>query len=63
MATSWEKSLATIQEAQIAVSEVLGRLRFNTATFRGWNKVQATGRHLRPSSDVVLLRCRTKFRN
>ena len=46
MASSWEKSLATIQEAQIAVSEVLGRLRFNTATFRGWNKVQATGRQL-----------------
>ena len=46
MASSREKSLATIQEAQTAVSEVLGRIRFNTATFRGWNKVQATGRHL-----------------
>ena len=46
MASSREKSLATIQEAQTAVSEVLGRIRFNTATFREWNKVQATGRHL-----------------
>ena len=45
MASSREKSLATIQEAQITVTEVLGRLRFDTATFRGWNKVQATGRH------------------
>ena len=27
---------ATIQEAQIAVYEVLGRLRFNTKAFRGW---------------------------
>ena len=45
MASSREKSLATIQEAQITVTEVLGRLSFDTATFRGWNKVQATGRH------------------
>ena len=45
MASSREKSLATIQEAQITVTGVLGRLRFDTATFRGWNKVQATGRH------------------
>ena len=29
---------ATISDVQIAVSEVLGRLRFNTAAFRGcWN--------------------------
>ena len=38
---------ATIREAQIAVSEVLGRLRFNTAAFCGcWNGAWATGCHL-----------------
>ena len=38
---------ATISEAQIAVSEVLGWLLFNTAAFRGcWNGGPATGRHL-----------------
>ena len=36
---------ATIREAQIAVSEVLGRLRFYTAAFRGcWNGARATYR-------------------
>ena len=37
---------ATIREAQIAVFEVLGRLRFNTATFCDWYEARATGRHL-----------------
>ena len=38
---------ATIREDHIAVSEVLGRLRFNTAAFRGcWNGAWATGCHL-----------------
>ena len=43
MASSWEKRAktygpATIRETQIAVSEVLGRLPFNTAAFHGcWN--------------------------
>ena len=37
---------ATIREAQIAVSEVLGRLHFNTATFCDWYEARATGRHL-----------------
>ena len=37
---------ATFQEAQTAVSEVLGRLRFNTTAFLGWYEARATGRHL-----------------
>ena len=37
---------ATIREAQIAVSEVLGRLHFNTAAFCGWYEARATGCHL-----------------
>ena len=38
---------ATISDVQIAVSEVLGRLRFNTAAFRGcWNGAWATGCYL-----------------
>ena len=37
---------ATIREAQIAVFEVLGRLRFNTAAFCDWYEARATGRHL-----------------
>ena len=37
---------ATIREAQIAVSEVLGRLHFNTEAFCGWYEARATGRHL-----------------
>ena len=36
----------TFREAQIAVSEVLSRLRFNTAAFRGCYEARATGRHL-----------------
>ena len=34
------------REVQIAVSEVLGCLRFNTAAFCGWYKARATGHHL-----------------
>ena len=37
---------ASIREAQIAVSEVLGRLHFNTEAFCGWYEARATGRHL-----------------
>ena len=37
---------ATIREAQIAVSEVLGPLDFNTEAFSGWYETRATGRHL-----------------
>ena len=46
---------ATIREAQIAESEVLGRLHFNTAAFCGWYEAQATGRHLqkRWKTDLV----------
>ena len=29
------------------MSEVLGRLPFNTAAFHGWYEARATGRHLR----------------
>ena len=39
-------SPATIREAQIAVSEVLGWLYFNTAAFCGWYEARATGHHL-----------------
>ena len=39
-------SPATIREAQIAGSEVLDRLHFNTAAFCGWYEGRATGRHL-----------------
>ena len=46
---------ATIREAQIAVSEVLGRLRFNTAAFCGcWNGAWATGCHLQNRSKTDL---------
>ena len=38
--------LATIREVQIAVFEVLGRLRFNTAAFCGWYEARVTGRRL-----------------
>ena len=37
---------ATIREAQIAVSEVLGPQDFNTEAFSGWYETRATGRHL-----------------
>ena len=37
---------AAIREAQIAVSEVLGRLHFNTAAFCGWYEARETGCHL-----------------
>lgn len=38
---------ATIQEAQIAVSEVLSRLHFNTAAvFCHWSEERATGRQM-----------------
>ena len=37
---------ATIQEAQIAVFEVLGRLRVNKAAFCDWYEARATGHHL-----------------
>ena len=49
---------ATIREAQIAVSEVLGRLHFNTAAFCGWYEARATGRHLqkRWKTDLVARR-------
>jgi len=62
MASSWEKSRengpATIRQAQIAVSEVLGRLPFNTATFRGCYEARATGHHLqnRWKTDLVARR-------
>ena len=62
MASSWEKSrengLATIRQAQIAVSEVLGRLHFNTVAFRGCYKARATGHHLqnRWKTDLVARR-------
>ena len=39
-------SPATIREAQIAVFEVLGQIRFNTAAFCSWYEARATGRHL-----------------
>ena len=50
---------ATIREAQIAVSEVLGWLCFNTAAFHCcWNRVWATGCHLqnRWKTDLVARR-------
>ena len=50
---------ATIREAQIAVSEVFGRLGFNTAAFRDcWNGARATGCHLqhRWKTDLVARR-------
>ena len=37
---------ATIREAQMAVSEVLDRLHFNTAAFCCWYEARATGHHL-----------------
>ena len=36
---------ATIREARIAVSEVLGRPHFNAGAFCGWYEARATGRH------------------
>ena len=44
-----------IREAQIAVSEVLGRLHFNTAAFCGWYEARATCCHLqkRWKTDLV----------
>ena len=49
---------ATIREAQIAVSEVLSRLHFNTAVFCDWYEARATGRHLqkRWKTDLVARR-------
>ena len=49
---------ATIREAQIAVSEVLSRLHFNTAVFCDWYEARATGRHLqkRWKTDLVATR-------
>ena len=49
---------ATIREAQIAVSEVLGRLHFNTEAFCGWYEARATGCHLqnRWKTDLVARR-------
>ena len=49
---------ATIREAQIAVSEVLNRLHFNTAVFNDWYEARATGRHLqkRWKTDLVARR-------
>ena len=46
-------SPATIREAQIAVSEVLDRLHFNTAAFCGWYEAQATGRHLQKTGRPI----------
>ena len=49
---------ATIREAQIAVSEVLSRLHFNTAVFCDWYEARAAGRHLqkRWKTDLVARR-------
>ena len=50
---------ATIREAQIAVSEVLGQLLFNiVSTFCGWYEARAIGRHLqkRWKTDLVARR-------
>ena len=43
------------REAQKTISDVLGRLRFNIAAFRGWYDARASGRHLqnRWKSDPV----------
>jgi len=38
--------LTTIRQAQIAMSEVLGRLRFNTKVFLGFYEARATGPHI-----------------
>ena len=46
-------SPATIREAQIAVSEVLDRLHFNTAAFCGWYEARATGRHLQKTGRPI----------
>ena len=48
----------TIREAQLAVSEVLGRLHFNTAAFCGWYEARATGHRLqrRWKTDLVARR-------
>ena len=50
--------VATIREAQTAVCEVLGRLLFKTAAFRGWYEARATGRHFgkRWKTDLVARR-------
>ena len=47
--------LATIREAQIALSEVLNRLHFNTAVFCDWYETRATGRHLQKRWKTNLL--------
>ena len=49
---------ATIREAQIAVSDVLSRLHFNTAVFCDWYEARAAGRHLqkRWKTDLVARR-------
>ena len=47
--------LATIREAQIALSEVLNRLHFNTAVFCEWYETRATGRHLQKRWKTNLL--------
>lgn len=49
---------ANFRETQIAVSEVLGFLRFNTAAFCGWYKARTTGCHLqnRRKTDLVTRR-------
>ena len=49
---------ATIQEAEIAVSEVLSRLYFNTAVFCDWYEARATGHYLqkRWKTDLVARR-------
>ena len=53
---------ATIREAQIAVSEVLSRLHFNTAVFCDWYEALATGCHLqkRWKTDLVAREFRTR---
>ena len=50
--------VATIREAETAVCEVLGRLLFKTAAFRGWYEATATGRHFgkRWKTDLVARR-------
>ena len=49
---------ANFRETKIAVSEVLGCLRFNTAAFCGWYKARAIGCHLqnRRKTDLVTRR-------
>ena len=49
MANSWEKS-----PAEIANSEVLGRLHFHTAAFCGWYEAWATGCHRWKTDPVTI---------